>query len=372
MIYLDNAATTKMYEEVIEAEKYVELNYFANASALHSFGMDAENLINKTRKIIAKEINANDNEIFFTKGATESNNIVISSFASKDNEAITSSLEHSSVLDTFNNNEYKKVIFLKNDDKGYIDLEDLKSSLNENTRIVSIIYVQNEIGTIQEIQKISNIIKSYNKNIFFHIDATQALGKIECNVKKLGVDSLSFSAHKIHGPKGIGGIYINKKFLSKLDPILYGGRQERVSSGTYNTPAIYAMGKALELIKNKNSSNHVKQLNLYLRQLLTNQVEDILIVSPLQEVSYYILNVCFANIKSEVLLHMLEDEEIYVSSGSACSRGIDNRILENLKVSSRFLDGSIRFSFSEDINKEDLDKTVKVLKNSIDIIRKVI
>lgn len=371
MIYLDNAATTRMYDEVIDIEKDIEKNFFANPSALHSFGMEAENLIKESRKIIADELSCAENEIYFTKGATESNNIIINSFASKDNTAITTSIEHSSVFDAFNNYLYKEVKFLKNDENGYVDLEDLKNSLDESTKLVSIIYVNNETGCIQNIKEISKIIKAYNKEIFFHIDATQALAKENCNVNDLGVDGLSFSGHKIHGPKGVGGLYISKKFIGKIKPLLFGGRQEIISSGTYNSPAIVAMGKALEMMKGKNEKPYIKELNLYFRKLIRENIDECIFISPEENVSYYILDVGFANIKSEVLLHMLEDEEIYVSSGSACSRGSESRILSSLHVAKKYMDGAIRFSFSSDLTKKDLDKTLDVLNTSITTIRKV-
>lgn len=371
MIYLDNAATTRMYDEVIELEKEVEKNYFANPSALHSFGMKAENLIKDTKKIIAKELSCKENEIHFTKGATESNNIIIKSLASKEISAITSSIEHPSVFDTFKNSEFKEVKYIKNDEKGFIDLKDLEDSLNESTKLVSVIYVNNETGTIQNIKEISKLVKSFSEDILVHVDATQAFGKENCNVKNLGVDALSFSGHKIHGPKGIGGLYVNKKFIGKISPLLHGGRQELISSGTYNTPAIVGMGKALEILKLKKEKDYIKKLNLYLRDLIKKEIENVLVISPDINVSYYILDIAFSNIKAEVLLHMLEDEEIYVSSGSACSQGADNRVLKNLHVPDEFIDGAIRFSFSSDITKADLDKTVEVMKRSISIIRKV-
>ncbi|MDD7306348.1 MAG: cysteine desulfurase family protein [Peptoniphilaceae bacterium] len=371
MIYLDNAATTRMYDEVIDAEKNVEKNFFANPSALHSFGMEAENLIKESKRTFAKELGCEENEIYFTKGATESNNIIISSLASKQAEAISTGIEHASVYDAFNNYEYKEVKYLKNDKYGYIDLKDLEKSLTEDTKLVSIIYVNNETGTIQNIKEISKIVKEYNKDILLHIDATQALAKEDCKVKSLGVDALSFSGHKIHGPKGVGGLYVSKNFISKLKPLLYGGRQEIISSGTYNSPAIVAMAKALELMKEKNERSYIKELNLYFRKLVKENISNYTFISPSDKVSYYILNVGFANIKSEVLLHMLEEEEIYVSSGSACSKGAKSRVLENLNVDNKFIDGSLRFSFSSDITKKDIDKTINILKNSIEIIRKV-
>lgn len=369
MIYLDNAATTKMYKEAIEAEIEVAENFYANSSSIHSFGMESENLIKETKKIIAKVINAKENEIYFTKGASESNNIVISSFASLENMAITTSIEHSSVFDAFNNHKYKKVIYLKNDNYGFVDLEDLKNKLNDNIKLVSIIYVNNEIGTIQDIEKISKIIKDYDENICLHIDATQALGKIDCNVNKLSCDIMSFSAHKFHGPKGLGGLYISNKFIAKIKPIIYGGRQQVISSGTDNHQAIYAAGVALKKQIGDKEYAYIKKLNSYLREKINSHISDSYIISPENDSSPYILDVAFKNIKAEVLVHYLEDSEIYVSSGSACSKGEDNRILRAIGLDKAYIDGAIRFSFSSYISFEDLDKTADVLKSGIEMIR---
>lgn len=371
MIYLDNAATTRMYDEVIDIEKEFEKKYFANPSALHSFGMDVENKIKEAREIIASYINSNVNEIYFTKGATESNNIIINSFANEKNKALTTKLEHSSVIDAFENSNFKKVEFINNDEFGFLDLNDLEKKIDNETRIVSIIYVQNEISTIQNIKKISEIIKSKNKDILFHIDATQALGKIPCDVKDLGVDAMSFSSHKIHGPKGIGGLYISNSFKNKIKPLLYGGRQEIFSSGTLNAPAIYAFAKALELSKEKEEYSYIRNLNLYLRNKISDKFRGYKINSPLENSSPYILNISFEKIKSEVLLHMLESDDIFVSSGSACSKGNNSRILSALNLDEKYIDGAIRFSFSHDIKIKDLDFLVDSLYEHVDEIRKV-
>ena len=370
MIYLDNAATTQISKKSQEARDFAENTYFSNSSSLHSFGMKSEELIDESKKIIGKVINANPNEIYFTKGATEANNIVISSFSGENSKAITTSIEHSSVFDSFNSYPYKEVIYLKTDRHGFIDLEELKEKIDDNdVKLVSIIYVNNEIGTIQDISSISRILK--DKNIILHIDATQALGKIDCDVKKLGIDLMSFSAHKFHGPKGVGGLYVKKNILSKLKPVLFGGRQQTISSGTDNHPAIYAMGIALNEHMANFDRESVKRLNLYMRNEILDNIEDIEINSPEDNFAPHILSAAFKNIKSEVLLHMLEQEEIYVSSGSACSKGNNNRILEALGVDDAYKDGVIRFSFTDTTSKEDIDKTIKVLKNSISEIRKV-
>ena len=273
MIYLDNAATTKICKKAQEARAFAEENAYANSSSLHSFGMQSNDLIKKSKEIISSVINSNPNELYFTKGATESNNIVISSLSGENSIALTSSIEHSSVYDSFSNNEYKEVVYLKNDDYGFIDLDDLKSKLNPDVKLVSLIYVNNEIGTIQDIKSISNIIKSYDKNIILHIDATQALGKVNCDVNKLGVDLMSFSSHKFHGPKGVGGLYVRKDVLNKMKPVLYGGHQQVISSGTDNHPEIYAMAIALKEQIASNDYDYLNDLNLYMRDIILDNIK---------------------------------------------------------------------------------------------------
>lgn len=371
MIYLDNAATTRMYDEVIDYEKEFEKKYFANPAALHSFGSKVEEKVDNARSKLAKYIGASESEIYFTKGATESNNIVIKSFESEKNTAITSKIEHSSVIDTFDNSNFKEVKFIENDEFGFLKLDNLESLIDDDTKLVSIIYVQNELGSIQDIKKVAEIIKKKNKDVFLHIDATQALGKIDIDVKNLGIDAMSFSSHKIHGPKGIGGLYINKEKKSKIRPYLFGGRQEKISSGTLNAPAVCSFAKALELSKGKENYSYIKDLNIYLRNKILDRISGVHVNSALEKTSPYILNISFSKIKSEVLLHMLETDEIYVSSGSACSKGKDNRILEAIGLGDEFIDGSLRFSFSHDITKKDLDKLLDGLSEHIEEIRMV-
>lgn len=371
MIYLDNAATTQISKKSQEARDFAENTYFANSSSLHKLGMKSHELIDQSKNIISKVINSKADEIYFTKGATEANNIVISSFSGKNSKAITTSIEHSSVFDSFNSYPYKEVIYLKTDRHGFIDLDQLIKNLDDEIKLVSIIYVNNEIGTIQDINTISKLIKDKNKDIALHIDATQALGKIDCDVKKLGVDFMSFSAHKFHGPKGVGGIYVNKNFLSKLNPVLFGGHQQVISSGTDNHPGIYAMGIALEEYTEIFDRNFVHELNLYMRRSLIENITDLEFNTPEENFAPHILSVAFKNIKSEVLLHMLEQEDIYVSSGSACSKGNNSRILEALNVDKDFKDSVIRFSFTDSTTKEEIDQTIEVLTKSIEEIRRV-
>lgn len=371
MIYLDNAATTRMYDQVIERQAGLEKNTFANPSSLHSFGMEAENIVTDTRKILANYLSCNPNEVFFTKGASESNNIVLKSFAGEDKAMITSKIEHASILDSLENLPYGEKIFLKNDSFGFVDLKDLEEKISDKTALVSIIYVNNETGTIQDIKKIGKIIKEKNPRTIYHLDATQGFGKFDIDVNKIGVDALSLSAHKIHGPKGVGALYIRKSFQDYFSPLIYGGRQEVFSSGTTNVPAIGAFGECLKLYRQRRNPSYVKELNLYFRNKVLDRIEDYKVVSPLENSSPYILDIAFAKIKSEVLLHMLEEDEIYVSSGSACSRGNGNRILEALDLDKRFMDGAIRFSFSEENTKEELDFVVEKLATNIDRIRRL-
>lgn len=368
MIYLDNAATTKMSEKALDAYVDACRNFFANPSALHSYGMEAENLIRETKKYISSVISASEFEIFFTKSATESNNIVIKSF---DGLAITSKIEHPSVYESFKHSNFEDVLYIENDRYGFIDEDDLRNKLSDKVSFVSIIYVNNETGTIQNIKKLSKIIKDFKSDIVIHIDATQAMGKISCDVNDLGVDIMSFSAHKFHGPKQLGGLYIRKNVQPKIKPILDGGYQEIISSGTNNSPAIYAAGIALKEQIESRKYDYIKSLNTYLRELIERNIEDVYIISPEKCVSPYILDVAFSNIKAEVLLHMLEEEEIYVSSGSACSKGEESRVLNALAVDKKYIDGAIRFSFSSDISKEDIDFTIEVLQKSIEMIRMV-
>lgn len=371
MIYLDNAATTKIYKKAQQARAFAEDEAFANSSSIHTFGLKSSNLLRESREIIASIIGSSPDEIYFTKGATEANNIVISSLSGENSIAITSSIEHSSVYDSFKNNIFKEVIFLKNDQYGFIDIKDLEDKLQNDVKLVSIIYANNETGTIQDIRKISDIVKSFDKNILIHIDATQALGKIPCDVNELKVDLMSFSAHKFHGPKGVGGLYVRKEILQKIKPVLHGGHQQVVSSGTDNHPAISAMATALKEQIDADEFNYVDDLNKYMKKLIDKNISDYIINTPDENYSPYILSVGFANIKSEVLLHMLEDNDIYVSSGSACSKGNNNRILEALDVDDKYSDGVIRFSFAGENTKEELEYTVKILKESIDEIRRV-
>ncbi|NLZ45800.1 MAG: cysteine desulfurase, partial [Clostridiales bacterium] len=251
VVYLDNSATTKVRPEVLKEIIDVNENYYGNPSSIHRMGLKVEKKIEGARKSAAKLIGAASEEVFFTGGGTESNNIAILghlSNLSKHNNIITSKIEHPSVYNVFKQFEDKCTVnYLDTDECGRINTAQLKEFVDENTLLVSIMHVNNEIGIIQDLAEISNIIKANNKNTKLHVDAVQSLGKIKIDVKKLSLDTLSFSSHKIHGPKGVGGLFIRSGL--KINPITYGGGQERgIRSGTENTSGIIGFGKACELI----------------------------------------------------------------------------------------------------------------------------
>ncbi|NLB32797.1 MAG: cysteine desulfurase, partial [Tissierellia bacterium] len=350
VVYLDNSATTKVRPEVLKEIIDVNENYYGNPSSIHRMGLKVEKKIEEARKSAAKLIGAASEEVFFTGGGTESNNIAIFghlSNLSKHNNIITSKIEHPSVYNVFKQFEDKCTVnYLDTDECGRINTAQLKEFVNENTLLVSIMHVNNEIGIIQDLAEISNIIKANNKNTKLHVDAVQSLGKIKIDVKKLSLDTLSFSSHKIHGPKGVGGLFIRSGL--KINPITYGGGQERgIRSGTENTAGIIGFGKACELIYD-NFDEEVKKLYSLKEQYIekfTEEIDDIRINTSTSDTAPHIINISFKNVPGEVLVHYLEGKDIYVSTGSACSsKARDNRILDAIKLSKEYQAGTIRIS----------------------------
>lgn len=380
-IYLDNSATTKPRRTVMEEMiNMMEVDY-GNPSSLHRMGFNVEKRIENSRQIIAKYLNVNKDEILFTSGGTESNNIavqgVVNKYKRNGNHIITSTIEHSSVKNVFKyyeDNGYD-VTYLNVDINGIVDLNQLEDSITDETILISIMYVNNEIGIIEPIKEIKEIIKRKNKEIKLHVDGVQAFGKIDLDIKGLGIDLFSFSGHKIHGPKGIGGLFIRKGL--NLEPIIFGGGQEKnLRSGTENTPGIVGLGKAVdELDKNfKYEAQKLRELKLYFHNKIVERIEDIKINSFLDDRSApHILNISFRDIKSEVLLHFLENDNIYVSTGSACSskgKG-KNPVLKALSLTDNEVEGAIRFSFSYENTIEELDFVVEKVKNAVEEIRKI-
>lgn len=382
--YLDNAATTKPFPEVVTVmQETMEENY-GNPSSMHQKGVDAEKYIRNARQIIAKSLKAEEKEIIFTSGGTEANNqaLIGSALANKrkGNHIITTKIEHASVYNPllFLEEQGFRISFISVDANGHINVEELMQEICEDTILVSIMYVNNEIGTIQDIATIGSLIKEKNKNTLFHVDAIQAYGKLNIYPKRLQIDLLSVSGHKIHGPKGVGFLYIKDK--TKIFPYIYGGGQQNgMRSGTENVPGIAGMGKAVELIY----KNHTeKQKALYkLKQYFIEQVQNIegatvngIHQITLQETAPHIVSVSFEGIRSEVLLHALEEKGVYVSSGSACSSNHPalSGTLQAIGLNKNALESTLRFSFSVYTTVEELDIAIEALKQLLPILRKYV
>lgn len=376
-VYLDNSATTMPYEEVIEDVANTMRNYYGNPSSAHSLGFKAEQKLREIRVNIAKSINATSEEIIFTSGGSESNNFLIKGFAKSNSHIITTKIEHPSVMNTFKALEDlgAVVTYIDVGESGRIDVNQLVDSINKDTQIVSIMHVNNEVGVIQDIEHIGKLIKEKSNRAKFHVDAVQSYGKIPIDVEKFKIDLLSTSAHKIHGPRGIGFAYVRKGLIP--NSLIKGGGQERnLRSGTENLAGIVGFGTAAQIMcKNQHENfNNVLEIKKYFIDKLS-QLEDIIINSKLEdEFTPYILSVSFKGVKGEVLLHCLEEKGIYVSTGSACSAKNPNKISEVLTALGRNLEeqkGTIRFSFSQYNNKEQIDYVTCELNKSLKFLRKL-
>lgn len=380
-VYLDNCATTKPREAVIEEMVQVLREDYGNPSSLHRMGFNIERRIEQTRETISTFLKVDKDEIYFTSGGTESNNLAIQSIINKyhrkGKHIVTTGIEHPSILNVLKHYKQRgyEITYLKVDENGLISLEEFRNSIREDTILVCIMLVNNEVGSIQPIGEIKDILRGKGSHALLHVDGVQAFGKIPVDINGWGIDTFSFSGHKIYGPKGVGGLYVNKKL--KLEPIIFGGNQEKgLRSGTENAPGIIGLGKAVEIIgKNcEKERETVTKLKSYFIDRLKENIHIIKINSPVDEsCSPYILNVSFKYVRGEVLLHYLEDKGIYVSTGSACSsRGTDkSHVLQEMGLSPLDIDGAIRFCFSYENTIEDIDYTIDVLKNSVEEIRKI-
>jgi len=376
-IYLDNGATTKPFDEVIELMGRVARENFGNPSSLHRKGIDAEKLVKQARETIANNLSVDSKEIYFTSGGTESNNLAINGYFEanrrKGKHIITTKIEHPSVLEVFNKlseNGYK-VDFISVDSSGKINLEELRQKMDTDTSLLSIIYINNEVGSIQPIDEIIKIKNEINRDTVIHLDAVQAFGKIKILPKKSGIDILTFSSHKIHGPKGVGGIYIGKDI--RIKPIIYGGGQESMlRSGTENVPGITGFGKACEIqfCNLEKAWKEIEELKTIFIQELKNTSLDFSINS-VEYSSPYILNISFKDLRAEVLLHHLEEKNIYVSTGSACSSKKNSRshVLQAMGKRGSEIEGAIRFSFSYLNSKQDILTTIEAINKIVPRIK---
>ncbi|MBP2033633.1 cysteine desulfurase [Clostridium algifaecis] len=374
-VYFDNSATTKPYDEVIETMVDAMKNYYGNPSSAYSLGIKAEQKINECRDIIASTINCNRNEIIFTSGGSESNNFLIRGFLSEGKHMITTKIEHPSVLNTCKALEKigVKVTYLDVDENGKIDINELLESINKETVIVSIMHTNNETGVMQDIETIGKLIKEKSSRVKFHVDAVQAYGKYKIDVKKCNIDLLSVSGHKIHGPRGIGFAYLKKELRPR--PLIYGGGQENgFRSGTENLAAIAGFSEAAKIAysRYKDNLHKVSEIKNYFIEGLKS-IQDIKINSQGDSYSPYVLSVSFLGVKGEVLLHMLEDKGIFVSTGSACSakNNDESHVLKSIGLKNEDIRGTIRFSFSEFNKKEEVDYTIEVIDKSLKFLRRI-
>lgn len=377
--YLDNSATTKVLESVKDIVIKTMIEDYGNPSSMHMKGVESEKYLKDTREIIAKELKCKDKEILFTSGGTESNNMAIIGVANankrRGNHIITTMIEHPSVSMPIKYLEEQgyRITRLSVDEYGVISLEELRNSICDDTILVSVMYVNNEVGAIQPIDEIAKVISEVNKDIIFHVDAIQAFGKLRIYPSRQGIDLLSVSAHKIHGPKGIGFIYIKDK--TKINPIILGGGQQRnMRSGTDNVPGIAGLGQAVrEVFKDfDNNVNSITTIKDYFIDRIST-IENVKVNSRKGEFSApHIVSVSFVGVRSEVMLHALEDKNIYVSAGSACSSNKQSvsATLKAMGLTKDELESTVRFSFSMHTTKEEIDYAVDEIAKLIPMLRK--
>ena len=376
--YLDNSATTKVSEGVKDIVIKTMTEDFGNPSSLHMKGVEAERYLKESREIISKSLKVSDKEIIFTSGGTESNNLALIGMAMANRRQgmhiITTSIEHASVSNTM---KYLKeqgfdITYLKVDKDGHIDLEELREAINDNTIIVSVMYVNNEIGAVEPVEEIGKIVKEKNPKAIFHADAIQAFGKYRIYPKKLGIDALSVSGHKIHGPKGIGFLYVSKKV--KIKPIIIGGGQQKgMRSGTDNVPGVAGIGQAVkEAYENFDEKvRRMYELKDYLTDSMT-ALDNVYVNSKKgSESAPHIISVSFIGVRSEVMLHGLEEKGIYVSAGSACSSNKPSvsATLKSIGLSKEALDSTLRFSLCENTTSEEIDYAIEAVKELLPKLR---
>ncbi|WMJ88616.1 cysteine desulfurase family protein [Anaerocolumna sp. MB42-C2] len=380
-VYLDNAATTRVFDSVKNIMMETLGVDYGNPSSMHQKGIDAEKYIKNAREIIAKSLKVDSKEIIFTSGGTESNNMAVIGTAygykRSGNHIITTKIEHPSIhnpLFFLEENGYR-VSYIPVDQNGNVIMEELLNAVCDDTILVSVMYVNNEIGSVQNISEISKRIKEKNPKVLLHVDAIQAFGKYRIYPRREGIDLLSVSGHKIHGPKGSGVLYVRDKI--KIKPILFGGGQQKgMRSGTENVPAIAGIGQAVSDIY---ENHEQKRETLYqLKKTFIEGVKQIegvtvnCIGNTLTDSAPHIVSVSFDGIRSEVLLHALESKGIYVSSGSACASNHPSLsgTLKAIGLKENLLDSTLRFSFSVFTTMEDIEYAINILNELVPVLRK--
>lgn len=378
-IYLDNSATTRCFFGVADLVSHVMEYDYGNPSSMHRKGVEAEQYLRKAKEILANNLKVNEKELYFTSGGTESDNLALIGAAFANRRAgkhlITTRIEHPAVLNTMKYLEEQgfRVTYLPVDAYGVVRLSDLEEALLEDTILVSVMYVNNEIGSVQPVQEIGTLLKKRERPVLFHVDAVQAYGKYHIYPKRLGIDLMSVSGHKIHGPKGVGLLYVGEKV--KIRPILFGGGQQKdLRSGTENVPGIAGLGEAVREIY---TDFEAKIERMYeLKEHFVRGLEGLegttVNGQAVRDGAPHIVSVSFSGVRSEVLLHALEEEGIYVSAGSACASN-HPAISETLKaigVKRELLESTIRFSFSEFTTQEEIDDCLEALSGRLPMLRR--
>ncbi|MCR4650095.1 MAG: cysteine desulfurase [Lachnospiraceae bacterium] len=379
--YLDNSATTKCFEEVISAVESEMREFYGNPSSMHNKGFEAEKKIRETTKIIASTLKCDESEIIYTSGGTESDNMaligVARAYRRSGKHIITTKIEHEAVLETaeFLREEGFEITYLSTDSRGIVDLKELEEAVREDTILVSVMAVNNEIGCVEPLEEISKIVKKKNPSTLFHVDAVQGYGKIKILPKQMGIDLLSVSSHKIHGPKGVGFLYASYKI--KIKPVIFGGGQQKGRrSGTENVCGIMGMGAAIEKVFADFDENTQRMRTLRKRLAEKISVTEKIVINGAEEENSapHILSVSVRGVRAEVLLHSLEEKGIYVSSGSACAsnRNTVSATLKAIGVEKELLDSTIRFSLSVLTTEEEIDYAARAFNENIEILRKYV
>ncbi len=373
--YLDNSATTPVCPEAIEAINQTLTKYWGNPSSLHFGGIEASEVLEKARHSIARKLSCEDSEIFFTSGGTESNNIAIfgaaHAYRHKGMRIITTAIEHPSVEEPMKQLEKEgyDVVRLNVDKNGHFDERQLYAAVNTSTSLISIMAVNNEVGTIEAIEKIKSAVRKYNAPALIHCDAVQAFGKIPLKPHALGIDLMTVSSHKIHGPKGAGALFINKG--SRLATTVFGGGQEKgIRPGTEPLPAIAGFGAAADAIKDIDVNLRIatSQRDYLVSRL--SEIEGVIINSPADALPY-VTNISVSGIPSEVLLNYLSEMGIYISSGSACSKGHKSRVLTEMGLDSQRINSAVRISISRYTTKQEIDYFIQGVESARKTMRRM-
>lgn len=378
MIYLDNAATSRIHPDALAKMNEIYNDFYGNPSSLHSFGHACEKILEYSRERIADFINAHRNEIIFTSGGTESNTMAILGHLRSHRQGgqiLTTQLEHPSVLETISHlhNKEMEVVYVQTDTFGVVDIEDLAKKINDKTVLCVFTHINSELGSIQKLKRISNTIRNRNRDIRIHIDCAQSFGKIQMDVRDINVDTIAFSGHKIHGPRGIGGLFISR--ATRIEPVFLGGNQEMgLRSGTEDLPAIAGLDFAVDIRKNimTHEFERIAYLKDKMEKMIQNGIDDIRINSG-YESSPYILNLSIRGVRGEVLVHFLERDRIYISTGSACSskKTTKDSIISHVLDDAGLVDGTVRISFGMYNNEDEIVHASQKIIAYTEEIRKI-